>query len=68
MTKILKQAFDKLVTLPDETQNQMGERLWQWNQLRMSIEHAREQVANGDVAPLNAEQIIKKARAQYTGS
>lgn len=68
MTKILQQAFDTLATLPDEAQDQLGERLLKWNQLRTSIEHAREQVADGGVAPLNAENIIQKARAQYAGS
>ncbi len=68
MTKILQQAFNKLATLPTDTQDQLGERLLQWNQLRASIDHARQQAANGDVAPLNAENIIQKARAQHAGS
>lgn len=68
MTKILQQAFDTLTTLPDEAQDQLGERLLQWNKLRVSIEHARQQVAAGDVAPLSAEEIIKKARLQYAAS
>ncbi len=68
MTKILQRAFDQLATLPDEAQDQLGERLLKWNQLRASIEHARQQVAEGDVAPLNAEEIIQKARAQYAGT
>jgi len=68
MTKILQQAFDELATLPDDAQDQLGERLLRWNQLRASIEQARQQVANGEVAPLNVDEIIQKARMQYAGS
>ncbi len=68
MTKILQRAFDQLATLPDDAQDQLGESLLKWNQLRASIENARQQVADGNVAPLNAEEIIKKARAQYAGT
>ncbi len=68
MTKILQQAFNKLATLPNDTQDQLGEQLLQWNQLRASIDHARHQAVNGDVAPLNAENIIRKARTQHAGS
>ena len=68
MTKLLQQAFDELAALPEEAQDQLGERLLQWNHLRALIEQARQQVANGEVAPLNADKIIQKARMQYAGS
>lgn len=68
MTKLLQQAFDELAALPEEAQDRLGERLLKWNQLRASIEHARQQVVDGNVAPLNADEIIQKARMRYAGS
>jgi len=68
MARLLQKAFEELATLPEDTQDQLGERLLRWRQLRGSIEHARDQVAAGKVAPLNAQDIIKKARALYAAS
>ena len=35
------------------------------DQLRTEIDHARQQIESGDIAPLNADDIILKARRQY---
>jgi hypothetical protein len=65
MSRILQKAFDEISTLPQKDRDEMGERLLKWRRLRAEIDLARDQVTAGDVASLDAEAIIRKARASY---
>lgn len=65
MSRILQKAFEEISTLPQKDRDEIGERLLKWRRLRAEIDAARDQVKAGDVAPLDAEEIIRKARALH---
>lgn len=65
MSSILQKAFDEISTLPQKDRDEIGERLLKWRRLRGEIDVARAQLKAGDVAPLDAEAIIRKARALH---
>ena len=68
MSTTLHKELADLQKLPETEQEFVAEQLSQWRTLRSAITKAREQVAQGSVAPLDAEAIIEKARAQHAGS
>ena len=65
MTTILEKAFKNVSNLPEVEQDQLGERLLTWYEMRSAIETARTQADHGDFSTLTADAIIAKARAEY---
>ena len=65
MTKILQMALSQISMLPEHDQDQLGERLLAWYELRAAIDAARLQADHGDFSNLDAEGIIEKARSKY---
>jgi hypothetical protein len=67
MTKLLEKAFQNVSNLSEIEQDQLGQRLLTWYEMRSAIDAARAQAENGEFSNLDADTIIAQARATYVG-
>jgi hypothetical protein len=67
MTKLLEKAFQNVSNLSEIEQDQLGQRLLTWYEMRSAIDVARAQADNGEFSTLDADAIIAQARATYVG-
>lgn len=69
MIKALRQAFEKIETLPEAAQEKISEELLlhveKVRRLRSHLETAAQSLDQGHGRELNISDIIKRARARY---
>jgi hypothetical protein len=69
MTNALKQAIEKMATLPEAAQEQIGKELLfhveKVRRLRLQLERAAGSLDHGGGRELKMTEVIERARAQY---
>ena len=69
MTNALKQAIEKMATLPEAAQDQIGKELLlhveKVRRLRLQLESAARSLDHGAGRELKMTEVIERARAQY---
>ena len=65
MTKLLEKAFRNVSNLTDIEQDQLGQRLLTWYEMRSAIDVALAQANKGEFSNLDAEALIAQARSTH---
>lgn len=65
MTKLLEKAFEHVSLLTETEQDQLGQRLLTWYDMRSAIDIALAQANKGEFSVLDGSELIAKARAEH---
>ena len=69
MTRTMEKALAEIETLPSDWQDRIGEqlldRIAKWRSLKADIDSGRLEAEQGLTEPLDADEIMRKAREQY---